>query len=83
MTQTIDIDKVLHQLDKLVSLQQEKMLKEAKTLYPNIVEDDLWQPFDFPLLENSGYFRHEEGIREGLLSARSALLAIANELDPI
>lgn len=67
-------------LDALAMLQQDKMLNIAKSIYPNIVQDDLWQPFDFPLLEESVYFRHEEGIREGILSAKSALLALKNEI---
>lgn len=79
MDPVVSLNSALKQLDAAIALQAKKMLNEAKSLYPQIVEDDLWQPFDFPLLEESPHFRHEEGIREGLLSAKATLQAIAQE----
>jgi hypothetical protein len=66
----IDQEKILYEL---ITFQKEKLLKVAKEIRPNVIEDDLMQPFDFPELENSPYFRHEEGVLEGLLTALSAL----------
>lgn len=73
------LEKVMNQLDLMVEQQEKKMLQEAQLFYPNIVLDDLWQPCDFPKLEASPLFRHEEGVREGLLSAKAALLALARD----
>ncbi|MES2199525.1 MAG: hypothetical protein V4489_05100 [Chlamydiota bacterium] len=61
--------------DELVVGQRERLLRCAKEVIPHIIEDDLLQPNDFPLLENNPYFRYEEGVLEGLLTARMAYLA--------
>lgn len=62
--------------DTLIALQRKKIHTFAKRLIPHITEDDLLQPNDFPILENNPYFRYEEGVLEGLLTARMAYLAI-------
>jgi hypothetical protein len=61
--------------NELIALQKQKLLICARELIPYITEDDLLQPNDFPLLENHPYFRYEEGVLEGLLTARMAYLA--------
>ena len=61
--------------EDLIRLQRDKILSCAQRLIPNITEDDLLQPNDFPVLENNPYFRYEEGVLEGLLTARMAYLA--------
>ncbi|MBS0627805.1 MAG: hypothetical protein JSS09_06295 [Verrucomicrobia bacterium] len=61
--------------DELIEGQRKKLLLCAQEVIPHIIEDDLLQPNDFPLLENNPYFRYEEGILEGLLTARMAYLA--------
>lgn len=61
--------------DEMVSLQKKKMLELAQIIVPHIVEDDLLQPFDFPELEANAAFRYEEGVMEGMLTSRMALLA--------
>jgi hypothetical protein len=66
---------ILTLCDELVFFQKKKMLTLAKAIIPHIVEEDLLQPFDFPLLENHPGFRYEEGVLEGLLTVRMALLA--------
>jgi hypothetical protein len=73
----LDHEKVLFEL---VAFQKEKLLRVAKEIRPNVIEDDLMQPFDFPELENNPYFRHEEGVLEGLLTAVSALRAACDEI---
>ena len=65
--------------DELIRMQRAKMLKLAKSIVPHVVEDDLLQPFDFPDLERCAPFRYEEGVMEGLLTARVAIAAA--ELD--
>jgi hypothetical protein len=67
-------------LDELIFEQRQKLLKVAKRIVPHVIEDDLLQPNDFPELEFHPYFRHEEGILDGLLVARAALLALAEDV---
>jgi hypothetical protein len=61
--------------DELVVSQQKKLLVMARKIIPYLTEDDVLQPNDFPELENNPYFRYEEGILEGLMTARMAYLA--------
>lgn len=61
--------------DELIESQRKKMLSLAVRIVGPITEDDLLQPNDFPLLENHPLFRYEEGVLEGLHTARMAYLA--------
>lgn len=61
--------------EELIALQQKKVLTCAQRIIPHITEDDILQPNDFPLLEMNPHFRYEEGILEGLMTARMAYLA--------
>jgi len=61
--------------DELIRLQQIKIKTCAESIIPNLTEDDLLQPNDFPALENNPYFRYNEGVLEGLMTARMAYLA--------
>ncbi len=61
--------------DELVAGQKKKLLAAAKEIIPLVTEDDLMQINDFPVLENHPFVRYEEGVLEGLLSARMAYLA--------
>jgi hypothetical protein len=61
--------------EQLVEAQREKLLSFSRQLIPHITPDDLLQPNDFPELEQHPLFRYEEGILEGLLTARMAYLA--------
>ena len=66
-------DTVEKLLDELIAHQRKKILKCALEIVPHVTEDDLLQPNDFPELENHPYFRYEEGVLEGLLTAQMAL----------
>ncbi|HSX03469.1 MAG TPA: hypothetical protein VLG76_01935 [Rhabdochlamydiaceae bacterium] len=61
--------------DELIESQRKKLLSLAERIVGPITEDDLLQPNDFPLLENHPLFRYEEGVLEGLHTARMAYLA--------
>ena len=61
--------------DELADQQRKKLMQFANVLIPHLTEDDLLQPNDFPALENHPYFRYEEGVLEGILTARMAYLA--------
>ncbi len=65
--------------EELIIAQKAKMLKLAQSIIPHIIEDDLMQPNDFPQLEQHPLFRYEEGVLEGLLTARMALLASSRD----
>lgn len=65
--------------EALIQAQQEKLLKCAQCIIPHITADDLLQPNDFPALETHPYFRYEEGVLEGLLTARMAYLSNLKE----
>jgi hypothetical protein len=60
-------------IDQLIQLQKIKIKNCAESIIPHLTEDDLLQPNDFPALESNPYFRYEEGILEGLMSAKAAL----------
>lgn len=74
MKRKIDPLKLIHEM---ISQQKKTLLKTAKQLVPTVTPDDLWQPNDFPELEESPEFRYEEGVLAGLLSFQSALQAEA------
>lgn len=61
--------------DELITAQRAKLLACGQSIIPHIIEDDLLQPNDFPKLEHHPIFRYEEGVLEGLLTARMAYLA--------
>ena len=61
--------------DELITMQQKKILNCAQRIIPHITEDDLLQPNDFPQLELNPHFRYEEGVLEGLMTARMAYLS--------
>lgn len=62
-------------LDEIIEGQKKKLLETARRIVPQVTEDDLLQPNDFPELEFHPHFRYEEGILDGLLVARTAILA--------
>lgn len=61
--------------DELIAQQRKKVLNCALRILPHLTEDDILQPNDFPELERNPYFRYEEGVLEGLMTARMAYLA--------
>lgn len=66
--------------ETMILEQQKRMHRCAQEILPGVTEDDLMQPNDFPVLENHPIFRYEEGVLEGLLTARMAYLAQKNDL---
>jgi hypothetical protein len=65
--------------DELITLQRKKVLNCALRILPHLTEDDILQPNDFPELEMNPHFRYEEGVLEGLMTARMAFLAHQRE----
>ena len=68
-------------LEEMIDQQKKRLLRLAREMIPYVTDDDLLQPNDFPELENHPFFRHEEGYLQGLLSAKSALLALKKDLE--
>ena len=60
---------------EMILQQKKRMLRFAQDILPGVTEDDLMQPNDYPSLESHPIFRYEEGVLEGLLTARMAYLA--------
>jgi hypothetical protein len=64
--------------DELIAFQEQKLLELGRQFIPNLTTDDILQPNDYPVLENSPHFRYEEGVLKGLHTARMACLAKFN-----
>ena len=61
--------------DELAEEQRKKLMAFGRVLVPGLTADDLLQPNDFPILDNHLHFRYEEGVLEGILTARMAYLS--------
>ncbi len=61
--------------DEMIAHQEKKLLKIATEIIPQITEEDILQPFDFPLLESHPHFRYEEGFLKGLHAAKFAYIS--------
>jgi hypothetical protein len=61
--------------DELIEQQKKVLLTAARRIVPEVTDDDLLQPNDFPVLENHPLIRYEEGVLHGLQSAKAALLS--------
>jgi len=68
-------------LDEIIEHHRVKLLRLARRWVPNLTADDLLQPNDYLELETNPEFRYEEGVLEGLLTARMALLAAPASTD--
>ena len=65
--------------NELIEHQEQKLLKLAASIIPNITPDDILQPNDYPELENHPYFRYEEGVLKGIHTAKMAVLASSRD----
>lgn len=69
----------LELIDEMIALQEKKLFELGCNLVPNLTQEDILQPFDYPELEKNGHFRYEEGVLQGIYSVRAALLAWKKE----
>ncbi|MCH9633920.1 MAG: hypothetical protein S4CHLAM7_06540 [Chlamydiae bacterium] len=67
-------------MQEIVQAQAKKLFKMGQQIRPNLTEEDILQPNDYPELENSPLFRYEEGVLEGVKTAQMALLAHFQDL---
>ena len=70
---------LLFLLNELIDHQKKTLYDSARTIIPNVTEDDLLQPNDFSDLEFHPHFRYEEGLLHGLQVAQAAILRLLNE----
>ena len=64
---------LLELIEEIERGQYEKVLTFARKIRPNLTEEDLLQPNDYPELEGNPEFRHEEGILEGIRTVKTAV----------
>ena len=60
-------------LEEMIKYQEEKVLKIAREIVPNVTLEDIRNPQDFPTLHNNIIFNFEDGILTGYLSIKTAL----------
>lgn len=63
------------QLERLVQHQQRRVYLQAQALVPNITEEDLLQPHQFPVLRTQPEWNYEDGVLAGMRAAQMALRA--------
>ena len=61
--------------DELIMHQRKKVFAEARRLDPQLTEDDIQQPHDFPAIAQNPEWNYEDGILAGYLAAQMAVRA--------
>ena len=64
---------LLDLIEEIEQGQYAKLLAFARKIRPNLTEEDLLQPNDYPELEHNPEFRHEEGVLEGVRAVQAAM----------
>ncbi len=59
--------------EELIVLQRNKVLQMAHRLDPQLTEDDVQQPHDFPVLAGSPEWNYEDGLLAGYLACQMAV----------
>jgi hypothetical protein len=62
-------------INEVIEGQKQKLLELGRRFVPKLTSEDILQPNDYPELEYQPLFRYEEGVLEGILTLRMALLA--------
>lgn len=75
-----DWQKIEKLCEEIINQQQAKLLECGKRIVPKLIQDDLYQPNDFPQLENHPEFRYEEGLLHGVQLTFMALKTLQNEI---
>jgi hypothetical protein len=61
--------------EELIAQQRRRVLEHARRLNPQLTEDDVQQPHDFPELAGSPEWNYEDGVLAGYLAAQMAVRA--------
>lgn len=59
--------------ERMVTMQQKKVLRLAREAVPNITPEEVRNPHDFPELKAHPTFEFEDGLLSGLVSAQVAV----------
>lgn len=65
--------KILEELNRMIEQQEKRVADLGRSIIPNLTSEDLLQPMDFQELENHPPFRYQEGVLQGMHSAKSAI----------
>ena len=78
---TLDTSAELEKLfEELIAQQKRRVLEHARRLNPQLTEDDVQQPHDFPELAGSAEWNYEDGILAGYLAVQAAMRASVRKL---
>lgn len=79
MSQSVDpsvlIEKIEALFEELAKSQETRLKRTASRIQPNLTDEDLLQPHDFPALRDHPTFNYEDGFLAGIRSAQIALRA--------
>jgi hypothetical protein len=71
---TLDTSAELEKLfEELIGQQRKRVLEHARRLNPQLTEDDVQQPHDFPELAGSAEWNYEDGVLAGYCAAQMAV----------
>jgi hypothetical protein len=71
---TLDTSAELEKLfEELIAQQRKRVLEHARRLNPQLTEDDVQQPHDFPELAGSAEWNYEDGVLAGYCAAQMAV----------
>lgn len=87
LTKDADVDEVLAAVealfDELITSQQNRVNRYARSLIPNLTDEDILQPHDYPALDRDPRFQYEDGqvtaMRSMLLSFRARIVRALRE----
>ena len=68
-------------LEEMIAQQRARVLQHARRLNPQLTDDDVQQPHDFPELAGSPEWNYEDGLLAGYLAVQAALRATFRKLD--
>lgn len=68
------LNKIERLCDAMIEQQRRKVMKVARTLRPNVTDDDILDPTSIPELVGNPVFTYEEGQFHGLVAAKVAIL---------
>lgn len=74
-TRESPIDELEDLLQKLHDQQRLKAKRMAQRLVPELTDEDVLNPDDFPALVQNPHFMYEDGLAAGILSAKIAVRA--------
>lgn len=75
------LERIERHLDQQHVQQTERALKFARYIKPNVSLEDLLNPDDFQEIMNDPAFVYEDGVSNGILSAKISIRALLREME--